>query len=569
MRYLLLLISIVFCYTLQGQSEVDSLRSVINRLEGNEKIDVQFQLASKLVNIDPVEAEELAVEMLQVSDNIDYSSGRAKAYHILGNAYNIRSKLDTAIFFFEKSLTIAEKGDDYRLTGSAAVALGSSYLRKYQLNSALQSFQKALTSARNTNDKALQVTSLMNIAVVHTYLKDEEAAETRLREALEISTEVGIPIRTAQIYGNLGNLEFDRSNFSLSKNHFTKALDIFRQLGARQMMSIVYTQLGRNNSELGEPESALADFDQALSIRKQSGDQRGIASVLRYKAQSLLELRRLAACRVALDEALHINSQVADPYISMDLAMIRYQLAELEGDFKNAFTYHKQYMVFKDTIDARNERQEVKRLTAEFNYTQLTQQLEQERQEKEIAELRKFQRGLWLLLAIIFLMGVVIIYMVNRSRLRKQLIINQQEKVLLNEQVASQASKISEIESELLNLEAEHSANAEAKEELVKYLSGTKVEAKDWASFKLLFEKIYPGALSNLRQFDLTLNDQRLAALNLLGLSIKEIASVLGITPKSVSKARVRLSAKLGLSDTKELDQFISNNLKTSSSVNN
>ncbi len=569
MRYLLLLISIVFCYTLKGQSEVDSLRSVINRLEGNERIDVQFQLASKLVNIDPVEAEELAVEMLQVSDNIDYSSGRAKAYHILGNAHNIRSKLDTAVFFFEKSLAIAEKGDDYRLTGSAAVALGSSYLRKYQLNSALQSFQKALTSARNTNDKALQVTSLMNIAVVHTYLKDQEAAEIRLSEALEISTEVGIPIRTAQIYGNLGNLEFDRSNFSLSKNHFTKALDIFRQLGARQMMSIVYTQLGRNNSELGEPESALADFDQALSIRKQSGDQRGIASVLRYKAQSLLELRRLAACRVALDEALHINNQVADPYISMDLAMIRYQLAELEGDFKNAFTYHKQYMVFKDTIDARNERQEVKRLTAEFNYTQLTQQLEQERQEKEIAELRKFQRGLWLLLAIIFLMGVVIIYMVNRSRLRKQLIINQQEKVLLNEQVASQASKISEIESELLNLEAEHSANAEAKEELVKYLSGTKVEAKDWASFKLLFEKIYPGALSNLRQFDLTLNDQRLAALNLLGLSIKEIASVLGITPKSVSKARVRLSAKLGLSDTKELDQFISNNLKTSSSVNN
>lgn len=569
MKYLLLLISIVFCYSLQGQSEVDSLRSVINGLEGNERIDVQFKLASKLVNINPIEAEELAVEMLQVSDDLDYPSGRAKAYHILGNAYNIRSKLDTAISFFEKSLAIAEKGDDYRLTGSAAVALGSSYLRKYQLNSALESFQKALTSARNTDDQALQVTSLMNIAVVHTYLKDQETAETRLSEALEISTRVGIPIRTAQIYGNLGNLEFDRSNFSLSKNHFMKALDIFRQLGASQMMSIVYTQLGRNNSELGEPERALEDFDQALSIRKQSGDQRGIASVLRYKAQSLLELRRLAECRSSLEEALLINDLVADPYISMDLVMIRYQLAELEGDFKNAFTYHKQYMIFKDTIDARNERQEVKKLTAEFNYAQLTQQLEQERQEKEIAELRKSQRGLWLLLAIIFLMGVVIIYVVNRSRLRKQLIINQQEKVLLNEQVASQASKISEIESELLSLEAEHSANAETKEELVKYLSGTKVEAKDWASFKLLFEKIYPGALSNLKQFDLTLNDQRLAALNLLGLSIKEIASVLGITPKSVSKARVRLSAKLGLSDTKELDQFISNNLKTSSSVNN
>lgn len=567
MKYLSLIISIVFCYTLHGQSEVDSLKSVINNLEGIERVDLQFRLGNRLVNIDPSEAEQLSIEMREASNRIDYDLGISKAYYILGASYNIRSRLDTAIFLFEKSLAFAEKGDEPRLTGNIAVALGTSYIRKYQLNKALEAFQKGLTSARSINDKGLQVSCLMNIAVVYTYLKDEKSAETKLNEALAISIDEGILIRTAQIYGNLGNIEFDRSNFSLSKKYFVKALDIFKQLGARQMMSVVYTQLGRNNSELGKLEAALEEFDRAIEIRKESGDQRGIASVLRYEAQSLLELRRLAECREMLNEANLLNQEVNDPYISMDLAMTLYELAELEGDFKSAFVYHKEYMVFKDTIDARSEREEVKRLIAEFDYTKLTQQLEQERQQKEIAELRKSQRGLLVLLLIIFLLGVVVVYVINRSRLRKQLIINEQEKVLLNEQVTNQATKISEIESELSNLEAEYSENAETKEELVRYLSGTKVEGKDWASFKLLFEKIYPGALSNLQEFSLTLNDQRLVALTILGLSIKEISSVLSITPKSVSKARVRLSSRLGLADTKDLDQFVSKSIKISPSV--
>lgn len=566
MRYLSLIISIVFCYTLHGQGEVDSLRSLVKKLEGKEKIELQYDLGNRLVNIDPAEAEQLSLEMLGASDETDYILGKAQAYHILGSSYNIRSRLDTAISFLEKSLALAESIEEPEMISSAAVALGTSYLRKYRLEKALESFQKGLESSRSLNDKGLQVACLMNTAIVHTYLKDEDKAEAKLREALEITLEISMPLRTGQIYGNLGNLEFDRSNFSLSKEHFLKALNIFEEMNSRQMVSIVYIQLGRINSELGELETALQDFDKAINIRKESGDQRGMASVLRYQAQSLLELRRLEACGLSLKEALRLNENINDPFISMDLAKTRYQLAEVQGDFKEAFTSYKQYMVYKDTIDARNERQEAKRLMAEFDYTQLSQQLEQERQQNEIAELRKSQSGLLILSLIIFLLAVVIIYMINRSRLRKQLIINQQEKTLLNEQVTHQASKISEIESELSNLEAEYSENAETKEELVQYLSGAKVEAKDWASFKLLFEKVYPGALINLQEFDLTLNDQRLIALIMLGLSIKEISSILGITPKSVSKARVRLSVRLGLADTKDLDQFISKNLKKSSS---
>lgn len=500
--------------------------------------------------------------MIKNSEALDYREGQAMAYHILGASYNLLSKLDSAILILEEGLTISETIDDKIHEGRIILALSASYLRDYQLSKAQKLLQRSLIIAESLDNKNMEMTGLMNMAIVNTYLKEMPEAEANLLKALAISEEQGAVMRSAQIYGNLGNLEFDRSNFSLSKDYFLKALVIFQERSIQQMVSIVQTQLGRCYAELGELEKALGQFDQALTIRQQTGDTRGMASVLRYKSQSLFELRRFTEVEALLTQALDLNEKVRDPFISMDLAELGYRLYEAKGAYEKALDYHKQYTVFKDTIDARNERQEVKRLTAEFDQNQLLKALENERQNKEIAELKKRERDLLIVLLAVFLVGIIALYRLNRSRVKKQMIISEHEKSLLNEKLVNQRSKIDQIESELSSLEAEYSETTETKEALINYLSGARVEGKDWASFKLLFDKVYPETLASLQPHNLTLSDQRLIALTILGLSIKEIASVLGITPKSVSKARARLTVKLGLSDTKNLDPFISSLIK-------
>lgn len=545
-----------------AQNQIDSLRNLVSTLNGTEKVDAQYLLADRLVNVNPKEAMGISQDMIKQSEALDYQEGLAMAHHNLGAAYNLLSKLDSAILILEKGLAISEMLEDKIHEGRFVITLSASYIRDYQLGKAQILLQKGLEIAAVLDNRSMEMSCLMNMAIVHTYLKELPEAESNLLRALELAQAGNATLRTGQIYGNLGNLEFDRSNFSMSKDYFQKALTVFKQEGIQQMVSIVHTQLGRCHSELKELNAAIQQFDLAYELRQSVNDQRGMASVLRYKSQSLLELRKWSEVEKLLNEALVMNEKANDPFISMDLAEVGYQLYEVKGDYQNAFKYHKEYLVFKDTIDSRNEREEVKRRTAEFDNAQLSQQLEQERKEKEIAELKKSQRTLLVLLLLLFLLAAIVIYLVNRSKLRQKLIINEQEKALLNEKLANQSSKIDAITSELSSLEAEYSENVETKKELIQYLSGAKVEAKDWAAFQLLFEKIYPGALDNLQEFNLTLSDQRLVALTILGLSIKEIASVLGITPKSVSKARTRLTSKLNLPDTKNLDQFISGLIK-------
>ena len=82
---------------------------------------------------------------------------------------------------------------------------------------------------------------------------------------------------------------------------------------------------------------------------------------------------------------------------------------------------------------------------------------------------------------------------------------------------------------------------------------------KDWSLFKRYFEQINVGFYDRLKEFNpkLTGNDQKLAALIKLNLSVKEMSLVLNISPESLKNGKYRLKKKLGLGSEDDLNRFI------------
>ncbi len=74
---------------------------------------------------------------------------------------------------------------------------------------------------------------------------------------------------------------------------------------------------------------------------------------------------------------------------------------------------------------------------------------------------------------------------------------------------------------------------------------------KDWESFKVRFERVHPGLQQTLaeRFSELSESDLRLILLLKMGLKNAETATILGISPDSVKKARQRLRKKLQTQD--------------------
>jgi hypothetical protein len=81
----------------------------------------------------------------------------------------------------------------------------------------------------------------------------------------------------------------------------------------------------------------------------------------------------------------------------------------------------------------------------------------------------------------------------------------------------------------------------------------------NWEDFKIHFEKVHRGFFSKLKDRfpTLTAKDQRMCAYIYLGLSTKELAGLLNITPQSAEISRIRLRKKLGLAQSQNLNSFL------------
>ena len=94
---------------------------------------------------------------------------------------------------------------------------------------------------------------------------------------------------------------------------------------------------------------------------------------------------------------------------------------------------------------------------------------------------------------------------------------------------------------------------------LVKIDEHQRRQVFNWEDFKFHFEKVHQGFFTRLKDKypGLTPKDQRLCAYINLGLSTKDIAGLVNITPESAEIGRIRLRKKLGLSRLNNLFEFL------------
>ena len=128
---------------------------------------------------------------------------------------------------------------------------------------------------------------------------------------------------------------------------------------------------------------------------------------------------------------------------------------------------------------------------------------------------------------------------------------------MFTENIIEKTNLIEKLESQIKGKEATSEQHT-----IISELSyQTILTEDDWNKFKSLFEKIYPGFFIKLKEKfpDITLAEQRMAALTRLRLTTKQIASMLGISVDSVHKSRQRLRQRFQVSAEENLDELVAN----------
>jgi DNA-binding CsgD family transcriptional regulator len=235
--------------------------------------------------------------------------------------------------------------------------------------------------------------------------------------------------------------------------------------------------------------------------------------------------------------------------------------------YDSAFSYNNLYAAINDSLE---------KLVATSNLAISTTRLNDERSRYSILNLQREKQVQLqernLIIAVILFLAVVVVFMINRQRLKlkyRQKILEQdklrvdQEMEFARAQLETFTQNIVEKTNLIEKLEQQVKANEFNNEEhqLMEELSSqTILTEDDWLKFKMLFEKTHPGFFTKLKQQanDITLAEQRMAALTRLHLTTKQMAAVLGISSNSVIKAKQRLRQRFSLQSDFYVEEFLS-----------
>jgi hypothetical protein len=126
---------------------------------------------------------------------------------------------------------------------------------------------------------------------------------------------------------------------------------------------------------------------------------------------------------------------------------------------------------------------------------------------------------------------------------------------LFTQNIIEKANVIEKLEQQLNN----KTLTAEQQEMMNELSHQSILTEDDWKKFKTLYEKIHPGFFSKLIETvsDITIAEQRMAALTRLHLSTRQMASMLGISPNSVNKTKQRLRQRFNIEPETNIEDVI------------
>jgi signal transduction histidine kinase len=416
------------------------------------------------------------------------SSKRAYLASDIGNAYRRIDKYDSALFYLEIAVNIAEARNLDSLIATTFDDFGIVQSRLENNDSAMWYFEQATEMCQRLPHDSLMVVVQDHIGTISYYRSDHVGATKHHLRALSLyDSSYGISLKR-RIIGNLGETYLNQGDIETAIMYLSQAIDLYRDCSTRDSSNLVYKLIliGRAYGDLDSISRAERTLNQALAIAQNLKLNRRICDVwsllgiyhylhkdqkekaLQFweDALALARSEQYTFLEVALltniggyyanakqyEQAIEIfNSalKISDNIENISLRINIYNnLAEVHASLKQyqkAYQNTKVYIELKDSVLNTEKQREIATLQAKFDTEKRQREIhhleEQQALQAEQLERRKFinrllEGGIGFA---IFFIGVMTYFFVQLRK--KNSIISQQQDRLLHQNQQLQTSE--------------------------------------------------------------------------------------------------------------------------------
>lgn len=428
-------------------TELDSLETVLLSQSGNQRVQTLNAISWHYRQSDTRHGMELAREALQLSQQLRDKTGMAASFESVGAIFEVTGAFDSALFYFDKSLTIKKELNDSSEIASSLNGIAMVYDQLGSDEKALNNYFDALRVFEALGDQSSQAMVLVNIGIVYKKQKEYSKVLEYYKKALDIYESQGSAFGTSVVRGNIGAVLLKMDDYRQSINYSLSALQGYERLGYKRLSAYPLGNLGIAYDSLGQHQEARHHYLEALSIHRDNSNQAEVAFTLKNLASHELKTGQLADAYRHASEAREIAEAIkADDILMQTLSILINYWAE-SGGFEKAFSLQQQYNAMRDKTYEEEKTRAVFELETKYETEKKDRAIESQRLsliEKDLEIQKSRMTQLALVGAVLFL---VVFGLLVRARIKLHYQRKLEEQRLLRQEELLRAV-ISSIEGE-------------------------------------------------------------------------------------------------------------------------
>jgi type II secretory pathway pseudopilin PulG len=520
----------------------------------------------------------------------NFPADTAREFALLwrGRLYTHLGKFDSAQTCLQASYESSIRHKRYIRAGDAQEGLAGIYYKQGNTAQAIRAFLAVYDAVKNldTTQIVRKITAIANIASAYSQSDDQQEALNWVKRRIPMTADETKPemrVHKVDTYKQLAVI-YERLNLPDSAIFMAqKTLELqekYKTINDQPELLIV---LGASYLAKGACPMALQYIQQAIRTRRGNNPTQHLIQIGAL-ADAYLCLGRLDSAELLYEELIRSSNMTDQSYAFTKMSDIYTR----QGQYKAAYDAIQSSLKIRQKMFDDKQIQAMATAKSELKLEQTQHQLAQSEQKHQNERLQKLVGVLMLSLA---LGAAMALFFRQRNRRRileqeNQLLAQEKElaqaRALLSEKAFQQSQVVLKttqdeldttaqllalknqlIEELELRFTQEHLAPDEemppGAAENIKMVHIKILNEKDWVQFRDRFEQYLPGIFQHLkdRYPSLTSAETRLFMLIKLNFNTFEISEALGISKESVWRSRHRLSQKLGLEETKDLDGFV------------
>ena len=374
-----------------------------------------------------------------IEEGADVNLGRA--YEMLGISLDYLGKLDSALIYFEKSITILSKQKEQIYLARTYMSKGNSLSLLSKNNEALTYYTKAHDIFKAKKSSKEEASALMGIGNIYSSMKSYDLALKYYDQALNYFESIKDSVFISYMFTNISEVYSSMKNFNMELEYQRKSLKIKERIGDDYGLVYSYSNMAGLMAKSDKKDSALYYANAAITSSTKINNQEFLSSSYHALGEVYAQFGDYSMALKNYLTAIDIARRVKNPRTEYSILKVISEAYIKLGNYKEATEALEQYIVLNDSLNNIETRK---------SFNELQTQFETDKKEKEISLLnerdKKRQVVIYSIIVLSLLLGLLSFVLFNRFRLKKR---TATELEIRNKEISNQKHIIEEKQKEI------------------------------------------------------------------------------------------------------------------------